>query len=415
MELMGIKILHIVAGDISGGAARGAYWLHRELLQQGVESKMILQNVTGDETNVMPIAQKDTEKVLKLFRIYMDQLPVKLYRNRDKFIFSTGIFGFDITKLESYQWADIIHLHWINNGMINIKSLSKVNKPIVWTFRDMWPLTGGCHYPMECRGYETGCGSCTQLKSINKFDLSHLILKLKKRHISKEINIVSISRWLGECVKNSDLFQGFDVNVIHNGVDINEYFPVNRQIARGILGLPNDKRIVLLGATNLHQKYKGFGKFQEALQYIDKNNLFLFFGEINNSGLDELGIEHKELGFLNDSVSLRLAYSAADVFVAPSVQEAFGKTLIEAMACGTPVVAFDATGPKDIVEHKQTGYLAQPFDSYDLAKGIQWVLQEEERLNALSFKSIQKVKKDFTVEVISKKYIQLYEEILDKC
>lgn len=409
---MAVKVLHIVAGDLSGGAARGAYWLHKGLLKSGLDSRMIIQNYNGNDPTVEAVTQTDIGKGLKLLRSQIDIIPAKLYRNRENFIFSTGITGFDITKSDAYQWADIIHLHWINGGMINIKLLSKIDKPIVWTMRDMWPMTGGCHYAMECKGYENTCGFCPQLKSHNNRDLSRYILKRKERCYPENLHLVAISNWLAECAKNSYLLNGFSVNIIPNAVDTKDFFPINPMTAKEVLGLPKDKKIVLAGATNLNDKYKGFEKLQEAIQFINKDYLFLFFGEVNSDKLDNLEINYKVLGYLKDNISLRLAYSAADVFVAPSIQEAFGKTLIEAMACGTPIVAFNATGPKDIVEHKITGYLATPFDSSDLANGINWILEDDENIRILSLQARKKLENQFTIELVATQYINLYKKIL---
>ena len=410
-----MKVLHIVSGELNGGAARGAYWLHRGLRKIGVDSYILTNSFdTLDDPEVLTTANSKKNKVMELIRGQLDAAPSWLYRNRKQVIFSTGFFGKDFTKTEAYQRADIIHLHWINAGFVNMRHFKKIKKPMVWTMRDMWPMTGGCHYAMECKGYETGCGCCPQLGSNNRFDLSWYILKRKKRYYSKKIKLVAISRWLAECAKRSDLFRGFDVSVIHNAVDTKEFFAIEREVARDLLGLPKDKKIVLAGATNMHQKYKGFGKFQDAIRYFDKKHLFLFFGEVNRGELENLDIDFHSLGFLRDTISLRLAYSAADVFVVPSIQEAFGKTLVEAMACGTPVVAFDATGPKDIVEHKRTGYLAQPFDSEDLAKGIAWVIEDEARWQALSHQARQKVEDEFAIESVAQRYAELYKEILER-
>jgi glycosyltransferase involved in cell wall biosynthesis len=410
---MDIKILHVVAGDLSGGAARGAYWLHKGLLEYGIESRMIVQNYNGNDPTIEGIAKTDIGKGLKLLRSQIDIIPTKFYRSREKFIFSTGITGFDIRKSDFYQWANIIHFHWINAGMININLLNKIDKPIVWTMRDMWPMTGGCHYAMECKGYEKGCGRCPQLKSQNKNDLSRYILKRKERCYPDNLNLVAVSNWLSECAKHSYLLNGFKIETVPNAVDTKEFFPIDPDVARDVLGLPKDKKIVLAGATNIHSRYKGFSKFQEAIEYLNDEYLFLFFGIANTEKLDDLGINYKSLGFLKDSISLRLAYSAADVFVAPSVQEAFGKTLIESMACGTPVVAFDATGPKDIVEHKITGYLATPFDALDLANGINWILEDDENQQYLSLCACKNVENHFTIELMAMKYLEVYNHILN--
>jgi glycosyltransferase involved in cell wall biosynthesis len=409
---MAIKVLHIVAGDLSGGAARGAYWLHKGLLKHGLDSRMVVQNYNKNDPTVEAVAKTDIGKGLKLLRSQLDILPTKFYRNREKFIFSTGMTGFDIRKCDAYQEADLIHLHWINAGMVNINLLNKIDKPIVWTMRDMWPMTGGCHYALECKGYEKGCGYCPQLKSQNKNDLSRYILKRKERCYPDDLNLVAVSNWLSECAKHSYLLNGFKIEVVPNAVDTEEFFPIHQDVARQVLGLPRDTKIVLAGATNIHDKYKGFGKFQKAIQHLNSEHMFLFFGKINTEKLDGLGINYKALGFLKDSISLRLAYSAADVFVAPSIQEAFGKTLIESMACGTPVVAFDATGPKDIVEHRITGYLATPFDALDLANGINWILDDENQ-QSLSLNACKNVENRFTIELVATKYLEIYKHTLN--
>ncbi|WMW23234.1 glycosyltransferase family 4 protein [Methanolobus mangrovi] len=412
---MHIKVLHVVAGDLTEGAAKGAYWLHKGLLMKGIDSRMVVQYYYGNDENdstIEAINQTNIGKRLKSLRHKMDIFPTKLYRNREKFIFSTGISGYDIRKLDAYQWADIIHLHWINNGMVKIKALSKIDKPIVWTMRDMWPMTGGCHYSLECKSYENGCGYCPLLKSHHKKDLSYILTLYKKRYYPKNLYLVAISNWLAKCAKKSYLFNDFNIEVISNAIDTQIFYAVDKKIAREALGLDKYKKIVLVGATNIHDEYKGFKKFQDSIPHLHNDYLFIFFGNVNTMKLNSLGINYKTLGYLNDSISLRLAYSCADVFVAPSTQEAFGKTLIESMACGTPVVAFDATGPKDIVEHKVTGYLAKPFDSSDLAKGIDWIFENHEK--PLSLQARNRVENNYTMESIANKYINLYCEILSE-
>jgi len=327
-------------------------------------------------------------------------------------IFSTGLGGFDLRDLDGYKWADIIHLHWINHGMINIKCLDKVEKPIVWTMRDMWPMSGGCHYALDCKGYMTGCGCCPHLHSNSRNDLSRYVMNRKNRHYSQNIHFVAISQWLADCAGASSLLKDYDISVISNGVDGKEFYPVDRTAARYFFGLEENAKIVLVGATNIHDVYKGFPKFQESIKYLSKKPLYVFFGEVKKSDLENLNIDFQILGYLRDNDSLRMAYSAADVFVAPSIQEAFGKTLIESMACGTPVVAFDATGPKDIVAHKQTGYLVKSFDPIDMANGIDWVLEDDDRKKQLSFQSRIRAENEFDIGVVAIKYREIYNDIL---
>lgn len=409
-----MKVLHIVAGDLSGGAARGAYWLHSGLRELGVNSKVFANSkITLGDDNVVTTMKSKKDKALNMVRSQLDNLLLLLYPKRKRIIFSTGMFGVDFTKTKEYKEADIIHLHWINGGFINIKHLAKIDKPIVWTLRDMWPLTGGCHYSMECEKFKTGCGNCEQLRSSSSYDLSKFVLNRKKKYLPKNMKLVGISNWLSERAKESELFKEFDIRTISNNIDTSEFFSIDKKIARDILGIKTQKKIVLVGSTSLKDFYKGFGKFQEAVKELDKSKYFLcFFGNVDKNVAEELDFEYKSFGYINDNISLRLAYSSADVFVAPSLMDAFGKTLAEAMACGTPVVCFDATGPKDIVTHKVDGYKAKPFESKDLACGIEWVLNAP-NYDELCVNAREKVVREFDSKVVAGKYVELYEEVLN--
>ncbi|UUX92244.1 glycosyltransferase family 4 protein [Methanoplanus endosymbiosus] len=408
-----MKILHIVAGDLTGGASRGAYWLHLGLKELGIDSKIITNSKeTFGDKNVISVTENKKSKLIDMIRSQLDMFPTVFYQNRKKVIFSTGFVGFDFTKTREYKEADIIHLHWINNGFINMRHLSKISKPVIWTMRDMWPMTGGCHCSMECEKYQFGCGGCTQLGSSYGYDLSKIVLNRKIKYLPKNIKMVGISNWLSETAKKSLVMKNFDVKTIHNNINTKDFYPIDKKSAKEILGLPIDKKIILTGAQNVNDIWKGFDKFLEATKWLDKDNCYLcFFGRLGTGIIDNLGFQYMNFGFLHDTISLRLLYSAADVFVAPSLMDAFGKTLAESMACGTPVVCFNATGPKDIVDHQLNGYKATPFDSHDLANGINWVLDSPE-YTTISQNTREKVLGCFDSKVVARQYIELYKCIL---
>jgi glycosyltransferase involved in cell wall biosynthesis len=405
-----MKVLHIVAGDLKRGAARGAFWLHQGLIDAGVDSKILTNSkLPVADKNIITTSSGRKAMMKDIFRQRMDSLPLKIYKNRQKFIFSPGIAGFNFLDTDVYKESDIIHLHWICNGFVNVKHLSKIDKPTVWTMRDMWPFTGGCHYAMECKHYETGCGYCPQLNSRKKYDLSRFILRRKSKYIPKNVKMVGISQWLSNCAKSSLLLRNFDIRTIYNNIDTQEFFSINKKIARDILGLKTQKKILLTAAQNLSDTYKGFDKFLESIKFLDRKRYYLlFFGNLEEELISNTGFEFKTLGFIDSNIVLRIIYSAADVFVATSIMEAFGKTLAESMACGTPVVCFDITGPKDICDHKVNGYKAKPFDSQDISAGIEWAV------NSSNYKEVcenarEKVIKEFDSRVIAEKYIKLYE------
>jgi len=280
----------------------------------------------------------------------------------------------------------------------------------------MWPMTGGCHLAaaMGCDNYKTGCGWCPQLGSRSRLDLSRVIWRRKRKYLPRHMKIIGISRWLSNCARESALFKDFDVQTIHNNVDTDEFFPVKKDVAKDALGIGSNNQIILAQAHHPVSFYKGFDKFLDAISRLDKNRYhFCFYDVLDMNDVDRLGISHQCFQYLHDNISLRLLYSAADVFVAPSMMDAFGKTLAEAMACGTPVVCFDATGPKDIVDHKINGYKARPFDSADLATGIEWVLNNENQ-RMLSVNAEEKVLREFDKNVAAEKYYQLYESVMNR-
>lgn len=409
-----MKVLHLVAGQMTGGATRGAYWLHQALRGLGVDSQLLTNSKDsfGDES-VISLADSAIGKLKFAVISRMGQAPVKAYPNRKRVIFNTGFDGVDFTRHSAYASADLVHLHWVS-GLVSTRVLRKIEKPVIWTLRDMWPFTGGCHYSMDCEQFMQGCGKCPQLGSSRVSDLSRFIARHKRASVPKDIHIVGISRWLADCASRSSVFRGRQVQMISNNVDTRLFSPFPKDQARQALGLDVGKRIVLIGAGYIADFYKGFDLFLEALKSLRKENVhFVVFGKSGDGDLDSLGAKSTNLGYLSDSEALRMAYSAADVFVAPSRMDAFGKTLVEAMLCGTPVVAFNATGPKDIVEHRRTGYLAEPFSSQDLALGIEWVLdQAPEAYAEMCRASHDRAQQNFDSRVIARQYVELYRDAL---
>lgn len=407
-----IKVLHLVAGDLSSGAARGAFWLHKGLLTE-IDSKLMVSGRSfEDDSSVISLSATKSGRIKSIIRSNLDSIPLRFYKSRTRNIFSTGLVGFNFTKTAEYKHADIIHLHWVNAGLVNIKHLSKIKKPIIWTLRDMWPFTGGCHYSLDCEKYKTGCGACPQLGSSNPKDLSRLVLNHKQKFIPQNLTAVGISHWLTDEAKKSLLFKDHACLTILNNIDTDEFQKINKSIARQILGITTKKQIILCGSTKLKDFYKGFQKYLDALQHLDTEKTMLcFFGRFDKTLIEQYSFEYKSFGYLNDNISLNLVYAAADVFVAPSIQEAFGKTLAESQCSGTPVVCFDASGPKDLVEHKVTGYKAEPFSSEDLANGINWILQHEHP-EQLAQAARDKVLREFDSQVVAQKYIGLYNHLL---
>lgn len=413
-----MKILMVNSSDLSGGAARAAYRIHKGLCDIGINSKMLVQHKTSDDKNVIGPGNK-LKKGLALLRPTLDSA-VKHFGSGSKTIFSPAWLPFSHipTQINSIS-PDIVHLHWICDGMMRIEHLKRIKKPIIWTLHDMWAFTGGCHYNEGCERYVEVCSNCPQLNRGGKNDLSRSVLRRKKRAWNiLDISVVTPSNWLAESAKKSSIFKNCRVKVIPNGLNLNLFQQIAKKTARKIWNLPNSKKLILFGAISAasdHRKgydllYKGLK--QLTTKWSGKAELVVF-GSSEPKNPHDFGFPVHYLGHLHDNVSLSLLYASADVMVVPSRQEAFGQTVSESFACGTPVVAFSVTGLIDIIDHRTNGYLAKPFDASDLSAGIDWILSDENRHKNLCIKAREKAAACFDIEVIAKKYADLYESIVN--
>ncbi|WP_373535201.1 glycosyltransferase family 4 protein [Microcoleus sp.] len=413
-----MKVLLLNTSDTEGGAARAAYRLHQGLQGIGVSSQMLVKNKNSGEPNVISSQNGITNKFDKIIST-VSNLPLRLYPEKDPVIFSTEWLPDSLPGQVAKIQPDIINLHWVCGGYLQVESIPKFKKPIVWTLHDMWPFTGGCHYSEDCDRYTQSCGSCPQLHSVKAGDMSRWVWQRKaKAWKDFELTLVTPSKWLAKCVEASSLFRDRQVVVIPNGLDTQKFKPINRQFAREILNLPQDKQLLLFGAMQgTGDRWKGFSLLQAAMQELTKSGLrdeieLVVFGPSASSQQSDLGFKIHYLGRLNDDITLAMVYSAVDVMVVPSLYESFGQTASESLACGTPVVAFNATGLKDIVDHMENGYLAKPYETEDLARGIAWVLENPERHQKLCRNAREKVEAKFTLEVQAREYQKLYEEVL---
>lgn len=417
-----MKVLLISTSDIKGGAARATYRLHQGLKSIEANPQMLVKVKHSDDNTIMGSkAVSGIGQAVNGLRLTLDRLPLKFYAHGDKTTFSPHWLP-DNTNSQVTNFApDIINLHWISGGYVQIETIAKFDRPIVWTLHDMWAFTGGCHYNQECDKYTASCGACPQLGSKRDWDLSRWVWQRKaKAWQNLDLTIVALSSWFSKCISSSSLFKDLRVEIIPNGLDTEKYRPIERQVGRELLRLPQDKQLVLFGALGAtSDKRKGFHLLQPALQELSQSGWqdkleLVIFGASRPENPPELGFKAHYLGYLNDDLSLALVYSAADVMIVPSIQESFGQTASESLACGTPVVAFNATGLKDIVDHQQNGYLAQPYKIEDLARGIAWVLENEARHQKLSYRAREKAEQEFTLEIQARRYLSLFTEILEK-
>ncbi|MBD0261872.1 MAG: glycosyltransferase family 4 protein [Tolypothrix sp. Co-bin9] len=413
-----MKILHLSTHDTSGGAARAAYRLHKGLQYIGLDSQMLVQEKLSDDKTVIAPKIRLFQGIAKT-KLTFETLPLKLYRQRSNTSFFTQWLPDRVVPQVAHINPDIINLHWISAAFMQIETLPKLKQPLVWTLHDSWGFTGGCHVIGECDRYTVSCGACPQLNSGNDWDLSRWVWK-RKAKAWKDLNLtlVSPSSWLANCATSSSLFKNLRIEVIPHGLDTETFRPINQVLAREILNLPQDKKLILFGALQAtSDRNKGFHLLQPSLQELSKSGWndswnVVIFGASQPENPPDLGFKTHYLGHLHDNMSLASVYSAADVMLVPSLQESFGQTASESLACGTPVVAFNSTGLKDIVDHQHNGYLAKPYEVEDFAKGITWVLENAERHQKLSFYAREKAEREFTLQLQARRYLALFQEIL---
>ena len=411
-----MKILIVNTSDTGGGAARAAYRLHQALLAQKIDSQMLVQHKGSDDFTVLSPTSK-IKKGINLLRFTLDVFPVSFYKNRTKTLFSPAWLPFSgiVDKINEIN-PDIVHLHWICGGMIKIEELSKIKAPIVWSLHDNWAFTGGCHIMWECEKYKENCGACPRLGSSKENDLSRKIFRRKQKvfNLKKDITIVGLSQWLNECSKNSTLLKDKKHINLPNPIDTTIFKPFDKEKSRELWSLPKDKKLVLFGAMSATSDInKGYKELSKAMQKLnDKSIEFVVFGSSEPKESQDFGFKTHYLGSLADDVSLVTLYSAVDVMIVPSLQENLSNAIMESIACATPVVGFDIGGNGDMIEHLNNGYLVKPFDTNDLAYGIEWILNNDS-YDELCHNARKKVLKEFDSIVVSKKYIALYKEILN--
>ena len=400
-----MKILHVIGGDLRYGASKGAFILHNALLKLG-QSSVILNDTPGilknGDEKIKYINDDLYNKFLSNFYVLTEKILKTFFLPSPRETFTLGLLGHDITRSREYKNADIVHFHWLNQGFVKISCLSKIDKPVVWTLRDMWAFTGGSHYDMDFEKYET--------TRISKFMQNY-----KKKHYGRDFNFITISDWLKIKAKDSFVLKKSRVERIYNNIDLENFNPLSKDQGKKDLGINTQKQIILYGANNPQSKRKGWDIFVETLKRLDKSKYYiLIFGSFwSHKILNKTGMEYKSLGFIHDKKVLNSAYSCADLFVASSIQDGWPKTFAEALYCKTPVVCFANTSISEIIEHKVNGYIVKELNSNQLKIGIEW-LSNALKKNSLSFQKTKIKITDFGSLNIAKKYIELYKNVLYK-
>jgi glycosyltransferase involved in cell wall biosynthesis len=412
-----MRVLIINTSDRTGGAAVAANRLMMALINNGVKAKMLVRDKDTDSLTVVSLPKSPMNR----WRFLWERLVIFCrlrFQRRHLFEVDIANTGADITRLREFQEADIIHLHWINQGMLSLSGIRQIlrsGKPVVWTMHDIWPATAICHVTLGCRHFTSQCHHCRLLPGGgSRNDLSTTIWQKKRRMIENEsIYFVACSHWLESEAKKSALLDGQKVTSVPNPIDTHIYKRGNKQEARQRLGLPLDKKLILFASQRVTNENKGMGYLVEACrQLADMPQLgVVILGGHAEEVVGQLPLEAYPLGYVNDEQRIVDVYRAADVFVLPSLSENLPNTIMEAMACGVPCVGFRVGGIPEEIDHRKNGYVADYANADDLASGIRWILQEAD-YERLSEQAVHKVVHQYSQRSVASQYIEVYNQAL---
>ena len=419
-----ISTCHFCDADGGGGAAQAAFRLHVALRALGVASSMLVgRKVTRDPdvAAVAPgsLAGRATVKLAERWQARrLHRYASTRSASLEIFTLGQGVLGRKL--LRQLPAADVFTLHW-SSRLIDYDVLFSAlpwATPVVWRMPDMNAMTGGCHYTLGCEGFTGACGNCPQLGSSSARDLSRRVHERKRRAYAKLdpafVRFVAPSRWLQRQAERSSLLAPFECVHIPTGVDTDVFRPHPRDFAREVLGLPAAGRVVLFGADSVANHRKGFDLLLAAIAGLARER------EVT---LAAIGGGHVEvpagagpvvpLGRIDDARLLALAYAAADLFVLPTRADNLPNVVLEAMACGTPVVGFDVGGVPDMVRPGETGLLAPPEDVAGLRDAIATLLEDDELRARLGAEAREVAVREYGMELMARRYLAVYEELVE--
>ena len=437
-----MKVLFINTNDISGGAARAAMRIMRGVQQSGVEVQMFVKDKYSKSSDVIPASNfaPPSNAIKDIFKWVIQKIKNRYhmykwhpYKHTKQNVFMSDLRHTNIHGALQQLDYDIVHLHWINNRFLDIRELSKIHKPIVWTLHDSWPFCGVCHYFIDCERYQNHCGTCPMLGSKKEQDLAYEIFEKKlAAYRYLDLHIVTPSHWLGDCARKSALLGRFPVHVIPNCLDTELFRPLSETeiltiaehqqnaVVSRVLREATEKRIakplILFGAMNAaNDRIKGFASLLSALQLLDTQcfeaHLVVFGANAQELPMKFQNIDVTFVGYISDNQLLTALYNVADVMVVPSLTENLSNAIMESLSSGTPVVAFNIGGNSDMIDHLQNGYLAQERNAEDLAMGIQWCI-EHNTDGVLNKNAREKVLKNYAIPIVSEQYKHLYQSLL---
>lgn len=408
---------------IEGGAPIAAWRLHKGFQQINERSRMIVKVKSVKDKGIHQVSVPNLKNRIEERAFF--QLERKLNQSMrtqlSNTYFSPPYPTLDLTHVDMIKDADVINLHWVAKflSVESIAQLLNLGKPVVWTLHDQNPFTGGCHYTAGCQKYRDDCRECPQLKR-DGFQIPFHVLGKKLKLWNKNLVIVTPSRWLAHCARQSRLFRDLRIEVIPNSLETELFKPISKPHAKQELGLNPHAFTLLLGAYTGFEKRKGYRELVDTLVRCLKNERFrklsreglvnlLAFGPPQED-LKEFFMDIKSFGYITDPQQLAIMYSAADAFLLPSREDNLPNTMLESMACGTPVLSFEIGGMPDMIENGVTGYLAPAFDTEKYAELILKVAFDGGR-ERMGRSCRELIEGKYTLNTQADNYVSLFEDL----
>ena len=417
-----MKIAHINTIDRSGGAALTAARLHESLIRLGIDSRMLVREsregwVNGTREVFQP-SKSLSRRAERFFRRVRIAVERNMFASRQRSGFLTNPrTSFGGQPLTAMRGVDLVNLHWVAHFLDIPSVFSQLAVPIVWTLHDMNPFTGGCHCTLDCREFESMCGQCPYLGADKTHDLSRHYWRVKraayKRRQASSFVAVAPSRWIQTEANSSSLFRDIDVRVIHNGVDVRTFSPIDKQAARTALGVPKNAFVLLFSGNSAEDEpWKGSVRVARVLRGL-KDADWLYPISIGPQGLElDIHPNYHHLGVITDERLLAVAYSSADLVAVLSRQESFSNMAFEAMACATPLLATRVGAIPEVVRDGEDGFLVKGDDDVGICELVRTVSKAATRCERMGKMARDKVIHSYSLDHQAAGYTALYAELL---
>lgn len=421
-----IRVLQVSYADSGGGAARAAYRIHQVLNSTGQRINSTFRTIHSehpDKKNIIAgrSPRKFRTRVIGFFARKISDLLKIFFHSSSNQVVTLALKKTGMAQEINSSEYDLVQLNWLGEETISISEIGDLNLPIVWRLSDSWPFSGAEHYLTSNR-YEKGYSTLTRPSGEMGLDLNRWVYNRKAKHWQgKKILIISPTIWLAKLARKSPLSVNWKVCVIPNPINPDFWFSIGKQKARLQIGIEEEASILLFGAPGgLIDGRKGGDLLLEIIKLLSQGFpassrirpiKVRVFGQ-NHDSINVSGIPIDFLGVLNDE-ELRAEYSAADLLLFPARQDNLPSVAIEAQTCSLPVIAFDVGGLSEIVQHKQTGYLVDPFDLNQYSEKIIYLLQNPDVLQEFSNTSRDLAIQKWSPEVIEEMYFRAYEEAIN--